>query len=257
MRKERTGMENANLFEGMVSLSALFDAKKQGVNDRNIERVLFAKERAASKSRQLAFLKHRAEEFGFSVELVPLAQIEAIATGTSHGGVVAYCTDRTISKLEEAPLAEGGFYVMLDGIEDPYNFGYAVRSLYAAGVTGILLPPRNFLNAAGLVARASAGASELAQFYVVEDAKAMVTRMKAAGYQVVCTDTEQAISIYDAPLQLPLLLVIGGEKRGIRREVLSLADNVVCLEYGRDFPAALSAASAAGILAFEVLRRTK
>lgn len=257
MRKERTGMENANLFEGMVSLSALFSAKERGENDRQIERVLFAKERVVSKARQLAYLRHRAEQWGFSVELVPLAQIEALATGTSHGGVVAYCTERTIPLVQDAPLPADGFYVMLDGIEDPYNFGYAVRSLYAAGVTGILLPPRNFLNAAGLVARASAGASELAHFYVATDAAAAVAQMKAAGYRVVCTDTEQAVSIYDAPLQLPLLMVIGGEKRGIRREVLSLADATVKLEYGRDFPAALSAASAAGILAFEVLRRNR
>jgi 23S rRNA (guanosine2251-2'-O)-methyltransferase len=85
----------------------------------------------------------------------------------------------------------------------------------------------------------------------------MVAQMKSAGYRVVCTDTERAVSIYDAPLQLPLLMVIGGEKRGIRREVLSLADATVKLEYGRDFPAALSAASAAGIVAFEVLRRNR
>ncbi len=32
---------------------------------------------------------------------------------------------------------------MLEGIEDPYNFGYAVRSLYAAGADAIVLSPQS------------------------------------------------------------------------------------------------------------------
>lgn len=257
MRKEQTGMENANLFEGMTSLSALFAAMAAGTTDRKIERVLFARERATRKARQLAFLQHRATDYHFPIELVPLAEIETIATGNSHGGVVAFTTDRTTPMLTEAVLPPDGFFVMLDGVEDPYNFGYAVRSLYAAGVSGVVLPPRNFLGAAGLVARASAGASEQMPFFVTATAEEAVAVFRGAGYRIVCADTAHAVSVYDADLSLPLLLVVGGEKRGIRADLLAAADAVVKLEYARPFDAALSAASAATILAFEVYRRNK
>jgi 23S rRNA (guanosine2251-2'-O)-methyltransferase len=53
----------------------------------------------------------------------------------------------------------------------------------------------------------------------------------------------------------PLLLVVGGEKRGISRAVLDQADQVVRIDYGRDFRGSLSAASAATVLGFEVLRQ--
>ena len=59
----------------------------------------------------------------------------------------------------------------------------------------------------------------------------------------------------DADLGRPLLMIVGGEKRGIRKSLYPLIDLVVRLDYGRDFDMALSAASAASILAFEVLRQ--
>lgn len=72
---------------------------------------------------------------------------------------------------------------MLEGIEDPYNFDYALRSLYAAGADGIILSERNWMTAAGIVCRASAGASELIPLYLCGNDPAGV--MKAAGYRVV------------------------------------------------------------------------
>ena len=68
---------------------------------------------------------------------------------------------------------------------------------------------------------------------------------------------EHSVSMYDADLCRPLLLIVGGEKRGISRAVLDLADTVVRLDYGRPFEGALSAASAASILAFEVYRQNR
>ncbi|MBQ7646425.1 MAG: RNA methyltransferase, partial [Clostridia bacterium] len=55
----------------------------------------------------------------------------------------------------------------------------------------------------------------------------------------------------------PLLLVIGGEKRGITRSVLDQSDAIVRIEYGREFDQSLSASSASSILAFEVFRQNR
>jgi 23S rRNA (guanosine2251-2'-O)-methyltransferase len=63
------------------------------------------------------------------------------------------------------------------------------------------------------------------------------------------------VSIYDANLVKPLLLVVGGEKRGISRTILDQADQIIRIDYGRSFNGSLSAASAATVIAFEVLRQ--
>ena len=79
--------------------------------------------------------------------------------------------------------------------------------------------------------------------------------MKELGVRMICADMKDSISIYDADLSYPLFLAIGGEKRGLSRELLDAADQIIRLEYGREFPAALSAASAATIAGFEIMRR--
>jgi 23S rRNA (guanosine2251-2'-O)-methyltransferase len=144
---------------------------------------------------------------------------------------------------------------MIEGIEDPYNFGYALRSIYASGVDGIVLSKRNWLSAAGVVCRSSAGASERADIYIADDN--FIELFKEAGYKIVCADIKNSVSVYDADLKKPIFLIVGGEKRGISSSILSKADEIIRIDYGRDFDAALSAASASTIIAFEIYRRNK
>ena len=147
---------------------------------------------------------------------------------------------------------------MLEGIEDPYNFGYCLRSLYAAGVTGIILENHNWTGVSGIVARASAGASEMFDMRVSEDFAETAKAFRAAGYKFAVADkSEKSRSIYDCALKFPLLLAVGGERRGNTKAALEVADEIIELDYGRDFPAALSAASAASVIAFEIFRQNR
>lgn len=177
-----------------------------------------------------------------------------MAVGNTHGGILAVCSERLYPAPNANLIRPDGFYAMIEGIEDPYNFGYAMRSLYAAGVDGILLSPRNWMSAAGVVCRASAGASELVPIYVCEQEKC-IQLFKTLDYKVVCADIENSVSLYEADLKKPVFLIVGGEKRGISRAVLNAADQIVRIDYGRDFKASLSAASASTILAFEIYRQ--
>lgn len=256
MKKEASGQVDSLIFEGMTSLRAVLRS-----NSREIKRVRFDREKTKKKARELDFIKQMSRERGFELILCERELIDSVATGTSHGGVIFECGDRAlpdISYLPSAPPSDGidGFYVMLDGIEDPYNFGYALRSIYAAGAAGAVLSPRNWMSAAGVVCRASAGASELLPMYVAEPEEA-ASFLKSIGYTIVCAGIRDSVSVYDCRLTTPLLLIVGGEKRGISSGLLSLADCVVRLDYGRRFSGSLSTASAASILAYEVMRRCK
>ena len=66
--------------------------------------------------------------------------------------------------------------------------------------------------------------------------------------------TKNSVSVYEADLKKPILLIVGGEKRGMSSSILKQADQIVRIDYGRRFDAALSAASASTILAFEVYK---
>ena len=259
MRKEEENRKESNLFEGIVSLRALLDAMSCGVSDRKIETVFYQKDKVESSRREYDWLLHTSEREGFSLTLCEREEIDAMTVGNTHGGIAVQATGRTLPFLTREtalPTENGGFYVMMEGVEDPYNFGYALRTFYAAGVDGVLLGQRNWMSAAGVVCRASAGASELLPMYIGEGVEG-ASIMKEKGFAIVCADLRESESVFDVSLRLPLLLIVGGEKRGISRALLDCADRRVRLDYKRPFEGSLSAASAASVLAYEIFRQNR
>ena len=92
--------------------------------------------------------------------------------------------------------------------------------------------------------------------YIAEPAEVIPT-FHARGYRAVCAEIRNSVDLYEADLTRPLLLVIGGEKRGISRAVLAEADLCVRIPYAGDFRGSLSSAASAAVMAFEIARRTR
>lgn len=241
-------MSETIYLEGMISVMAAIEGGQRAVTAVYIRRNKWG--RATRRLRQLA------KKHNVSTERVDAEFITQRVTGNSHGGVIAHVQARSFVGLGDLlSTAHSPFVVMLDGIEDPFNFGQAIRALYSAGVDGIVVRPRNWSTAVSIVARASAGASERVQMAVAETAVDAATFYKQHGLTIACTDTDQAQTIYTANLQHPIFLLIGGEKRGITRSFLDLADMTLTIPYARPFPYSLGAAASAAIIGFEVARQ--
>lgn len=256
MIKEESRFTTSTVFEGMTSIRAILDClKEKRPNARKILEILYDKEKEKPKTKELGYLKKMGELFNFPVRSTTREEIESYSIGSSHGGIIALCDEKQYDELSTDKIKENGFYVMLEGIEDPYNFGYALRSIYASGADGIILSKRNWLSAAGVVCRSSAGASERIDVFIADEN--FIDCFKQKDYKIVCADIKNSVSVYEANLKKPVFLIVGGEKRGISSKVLSQADQIVRIDYGREFTSALSAASASTILAFEVFKQNK
>ena len=260
MQKEYLKFEDALCFEGMTSIRAIIEGIDSGVNDRQISTILYDKDKSDKNSKTLCYLKAVSSKYNFNLEETDANTLEEIALGNSHGGIIAICKERSIPTLTEEifneEIVKDGFYAMIQGIEDPYNFGYALRSLYAVGCNGIILGKRNWMSAAGVVCRSSAGASEMFRVYKCDEIEA-ANLFKKNGYNIVCADERTDNVLGECPLHFPILLVVGGEKRGISRGLLDLADTLVKIPYGREFKASLSAASATTMFAYEIMRQNR
>lgn len=256
MQKEENKFISSTIFEGMTSIRAILSAGYSENNDRKIIEILYDKGKLHKISKEIGYLKAISAEREFTLHAVNEEHLDNICLGTSHGGIVAVCTERNIPVLTSDCIKKDGFYVMIQGIEDPYNFGYSIRSLYACGADGIILPERNWMSAAGVVARSSAGASELFPIFKSSPDEAAEI-FKAHGYEIVCADERTENILGKCELKLPILLIVGGEKRGISRRLLEKADKLVKIEYGREFRASLSAASATTMFAYEIMRQNQ
>lgn len=255
MIKEDIKFQSSVVFEGMTSIRAIIKASELGTNDRKIEKILFDKSKYDKNIKNIGYLRAVSSDMGFEVLESDSAEIERITLGTSHGGIIAVAKERTIPCLKNGTdILTRGFYCMIQGIEDPYNFGYSLRSLYACGCDGIILPERNWMSAAGVVARSSAGASELFPMLCAEPEFA-ADFFHERGYTIVCADERTDNILGSCDLKLPLLLIVGGEKRGISKALLEKTDLLVKIKYAREFRASLSAASATTMFAYEIMRQ--
>ena len=258
MQKESIKFQDSLCFEGMTSIRAIIEGIDSGVNDRRISTILYDKDKMSKNIKTIGYLRAVSQKYGYELKETNGEELDKITLGNSHGGIVALCEERTIPYLSKADfdekISKNGFYAMIQGIEDPYNFGYSLRSLYACGCDGVILPERNWMSAAGVVARSSAGASERFPMYTA-DALQAAEFFKARGYTVVCADEKTDHILGKCEMKLPIFLIVGGEKRGISAALMQMADRIVKIPYAREFSASLSAASATTMLAYEIARQ--
>ncbi len=239
-------MENI-ILEGSISVKAALEAERRSVYE------IIVDQRKPDRNRN--YILNLAKNKGVKITTTSAEKISTLAGGTSHGGLLALVGDRTYQKIDDLLSHPLPFLAVLEGIEDPYNFGGALRSLYAAGVTGVFVPERNWCSAAGVVTKASAGASEFLNIATVSDWDEMLNKAKEKGVRILCAERKDAISLYESNLTGPLMLVFGGEMRGISAKIMKHSDQNVFLPYGSDFRNALSANSAAAVFAFEAYRQ--
>jgi hypothetical protein len=108
--------------EGHVSVEAVLEG-----GARHVHRIWAVR----PGDRRLGRLRALAREAGVTIDAVEPPRVDELARGRTHGGVVALVgprRERTVAQLI-GEVGEGSMIVMLDGIEDPFNYGQAVRAL--------------------------------------------------------------------------------------------------------------------------------
>lgn len=241
------------LLTGIVSVKA---AVTGGI--RHIEKIYVDEEKKKKRDRKiLAFLSFLSAN-NVEAVLTDRDEIERVASaysthpGASHGGVIALCGRRAFDTTDTLLADENArYFVFLDGMEDPFNLGYAIRSFYAMGASGILLPDRDLHAYSDVIARASAGASECCRIAkITEDEETLMETLRRHDLSLVCSAlSPRSISFYDFSPSSPFLLVIGGEKRGISPVLMNAADTVVHIPYARDVRYSLPAAGVCAMFA--------
>ena len=203
----------------------------------------------ANEKRQYAALERSAAP----ITKVSAEAFQNLNPSSTAGGIAAAVGERRYQTLEQVVENKNQYYTILDGIEDPYNFGNAIRSLYAAGVDVLIIPERDYYEATDIIVRASAGASELITTCMSKDIESDCKLLKEHHVSLYATaKTDNAKDVRRVRVQNPLCVIYGGEKRGISSSILSLCDQVIKIKYPRDCHYSLPAVNAVSILSFEI-----
>lgn len=145
--------------------------------------------------------------------------------------------------IEQAPRR----ILLLDGIQDAFNFGSILRNAAAFGFEAVIIPTRDQSGVNSHVARSSAGGINHLRIAQVEDFVGAARGLREAGYHIVATmmEGEPIHEQHASPDRIAL--VIGNEHAGVRPEVAELANAKVAIPMTGKVES-LNAAVAAGIL---------
>jgi 23S rRNA (guanosine2251-2'-O)-methyltransferase len=191
--------------------------------------------------------------------MVDRANLDKLATDAPHQGVIAYAAPKEYVEVEDIlahakAKGEDPFIVMLDEINDPHNLGAIIRTIDAAGAHGVIIPQRRSVPLTATVAKSSAGAIEYVPVARVTNLDQTIRQLKEQGLWVVGADMDGSEVYWQANLKGPLLMVIGGEGKGIGRLIKERCDLIVRLPMaGR--VGSLNASVAAALLIYEVVRQ--
>jgi 23S rRNA (guanosine2251-2'-O)-methyltransferase len=156
------------------------------------------------------------------------SELDRLTGGVVHQGIVARIKTYEFTSLDKLLKLLNGvsnpLLVMLDGIEDPHNFGAILRSCEAMGVQGVLVPKHRSAPLNATVAKVSTGAIEFIPVIQVTNLTQTIQRLKEKGFWVVGAEATNANDYREVDYQMPTLLVIGSEGKGISRLVLEQCD---------------------------------
>jgi 23S rRNA (guanosine2251-2'-O)-methyltransferase len=211
---------------------------------------------AARHDRRVQQVLQLAARVRVPVDHVELRDLERLSRGGLHQGVAAEVEDvvaHTVAELV-AGAETAALIVVVDGVEDPHNFGAILRVADAAGVHGIVRQERHSAAVDGAAARASAGALAHVKIATVVNIARALEELKDAGVWTVglVGGVEQRYSELD--LRLPTALVVGAEGSGLRRLVRQRCDVLASIPM-RGHVDSLNVSVAAGIVLFEAVRQ--
>ncbi|MCA9598920.1 MAG: RNA methyltransferase [Myxococcales bacterium] len=153
------------------------------------------------------------------VERRPKAELDRIAGGTMHQGVLAWGPPLGLtapeSLLDDPTLAA----IALDGIQDPQNFGAVIRSAVGVASAAVVFGEHSAAPLTPATFRASAGAVEHARLCRPRSLSGFLRDAAAHGVTVVGLDAQATVSLSDVDLSGPTVVVVGNEHSGIGRGV--------------------------------------
>jgi 23S rRNA (guanosine2251-2'-O)-methyltransferase len=185
---------------------------------------------------------------------LPAAELSRLAGGPDHQGIVA--------EVDPYPYADAGSFlerpdalvVALDQVQDTRNLGAICRSAEAAGANGVVIPSRRAAAITPAACKASAGAVEHLPVARVTNLADWLGRAKDQGAWIHGAEAGAPAPHTQADLTGKVVLVLGGEGKGLRRRVAESCDLLVSIPV-RGSVASLNVSAAASVLLFEALRQ--
>lgn len=169
----------------------------------------------------------RAEAHGIPCEQCDRNRLDQLSGGVVHQGVALEADPLPVLNAGDwarGALPDQAVVIVLDGIEDPQNFGAIVRSAAACGACAVVFGKDRSAPLSTAAMKSAAGAMEYIDLIQATNLVRAIEELKKAGFWIAGLDAAADKTIWEADLKGKIALVIGSEGRGIRRLVREHCD---------------------------------
>ena len=177
-----------------------------------------------------------------------------IADREGPGGLAAIVRTAPAA-LDSVDVPPDAVFAALHAAASPGNVGTIIRTASAVGAAGVILIGPSADPYDPVAVKASMGALFTVPVVTVASAGEFLDWTGTRGVSVAAASPRAAVSCWDARWRLPLALLLGSEGTGLPDDLLEAADLQVAIPM-TGTAESLNLAVAAGILLYEVRRRT-
>jgi 23S rRNA (guanosine2251-2'-O)-methyltransferase len=199
-----------------------------------------------------------ARELSVPVKFVDRKELDAMAHGQTHGGIVALAGAKPRMNVDQLlelidTLKVPPLLLLIEGVEDARNLGFTLRSAEALGVHAVLIKKHLWDFDPVEVARPASGAYERLPLVQIDTIDPLA-QLQRRGLKLFGCIAGAKRTIYDVNLAGPTILAIGGEKRGLSGAVRSLCNRFVTIPTAGD-ATSMSLSHASCIIMAEAMRQ--
>lgn len=224
---------------------------------RQAMELVVAKEKQNSRLEEIISL---AEQRQVKVIYVERRELQRLAGQLPHQGVLLKVAPFAYADLDDVITAwrasdAPAFFLLLDGITDPHNFGAMLRSAELAGCQAVIVARDRSCPVTAVVEKSAAGALSHISLCQVTNLARTIEELKKIGVWCYGLAGEvDAENIFSADLKGHIALVVGSEGSGLRPNVRNHCDGLLAIPM-RGQLNSLNASVAVGIALFEVVRQ--
>lgn len=225
---------------------------------KQIEKLLVQKNISSESLRNIKEELRRSNQ-EVKIQYVPTEKLNALTHRENHQGFVAFVSLAQYSDFEQTVenIMNGEakpFFVLLDHVTDVRNLGAIARTCECAGVSCLILPQDGSAAINEDAIKTSAGALLRIPVCRVKNVKTTLNYLKQYGIKVFAA-SEKAVDVYtEENLSEACVLVMGAEDKGVSKEALKMADNLIKIPILGKIES-LNVSVAAGIIIYEILRQ--
>lgn len=236
----------------LIGRKPLLEALEQGTT---IEKIFLLR---SATGPEINTIKQLARDRNVPISQVPVEKLNNL-TKAQHQGVVAWTSLLQYTDLQEGIsfVVEQGqvpLFILLDGVTDVRNVGAIARTALCCGAQGIILPTSSSASLTEEAVKTSAGALRKILLCRIPSVQQAVDVLRLNGIQVLGTQMQGSVPVFEADMTGPACIVMGAEDTGISKDVIRRADTLIRIPMAASFDS-LNVSVATGMILYEAMRQ--